>query len=346
MSYYIFHQSLIRYINSGCLRRRDVLISFFFPTLPFFLNAKKISNLFDKVKKIEKENKEKDRKKVYNVSLESCQSSDTGIGALRDYLFHRLNRDLYGVYIHGSLGVDEKINYSDVDAFVIIKGEVFQNPRRLARTAYKLNKALRYFHKIDPLQHHGWFVIAEIELGNYPQTYFPAELFKYAKSLFPGKGLTFKLSVDPERQDYEIPFFNLAIGLRYQLENEDYPGNMYQLKGLLSRFMLLPALYCQAKNRKGIFKKSSFDEARKDFSPSDWSIMDEVSEIRLGWHYSITKVQRYLMSRRSPLLMRLKRKFGPKIPPDLKEKLSPGFYERILDLVDQMEEKLHEIQVD
>lgn len=345
---YRFHQSLARYINSGCLRRRDVVISFFSSALLFFLNAKRVLEMYNnRSKSIKKESKKNERKNVclYEITLEPFPNSDPGINALRNFLLDTLNRDLCGAYIHGSMAVDEKINYSDVDALVIIKDEAFQKTSRLARVSYKLNKALTYFHKIDPLQHHGWFVLTESDLRDYPQTYFPWELFKHAKSLFPAKGLDIKLTFVPGIQDYKTPYMDLALGIRWQLENGRYPGNMYQLKGLLSRFMLLPVLYCQARDRKGIFKKFSFDAARKDFPASAWAIMDEVSAIRSAWHYSLDHLRRFLMTRRSPLWIRLKRRIGPRIPPGLKRKLSSGFYQRMLDLIEQMEEKLYEIQV-
>jgi len=335
---YTFHRHLVRYINSGCLKRMDVLLSFFFPALPLFLNASKVSNMLNRLKDVRERDKENFQ--FQEIFIEPYQCQYPYIEAMRNFLVETLKDDLYGAYIHGSLAMDEKIAYSDVDALIIIKDEVFQNPRRLAETACKLNRALKYFYKIDLLQHHGWFVLTESDLRDYPQTYFPWEIFKYAQSLLPEKGLKIKLSFDPEKQDYKTPFLDLVLGIRFQLENHGYPRNMYQLKGLLSRFMLLPTLYCQARDRKGVFKKFSFDAARKDFSPSDWAIMDEVSDIRSNWHFSLGPIRRYFMTRRSSLWIRLKRKVGPRIPPGLKRKLTTGFYQRIFDLIEQMEEKL------
>lgn len=335
-------RELAAYINSGCLSRTDRIISFFFRRMLFYKNARKISTRI--TSPINPENSSNNGSHSHHILVEPMNFPEKYITVLGKYLNKELKDDLYGAYIHGSIGADEKIHYSDVDALIIIEDDVFQNPTRLAATAYKLNRALKYFYKIDPLQHHGWFVLTEGDLSDYPQTYFPRELFKYARSLLPDKGMNIKLCFDPGKQDYKTPFLDLALGIRLQLEKGGCPGNMYQLKGLLSRFMLLPALYCQARDRKGIFKKFSFDAAREDFSASAWAIMDEVSGIRANWHYSLNPVRRYFMTRISPLWIRLKRNVAPRIPPGLKKKLTTGFYQRILDLIEQMEEKLHEIQ--
>ena len=279
------------------------------------------------------------------IEVERYNGANGYVLQMTGYLDKYLYDDLFGVYVHGSLGTCEEIAYSDFDALVIIKNNVLENPGRLAYVAKKLYGARKFMHKMDPLQHHGWFVLTENDLEDYPQNYFPKELFKYAKSLFPVKGFNIKFSPDPLEQDSRAPFYGLAMSMRVELENEDYPRDMYQLKGLLSRFMLLPALYCLAKNGKGIFKKFSFAEAKKDFSDPVWRIMDEVSAIRREWRCSVNILQRYLISRTSPMLLRFKRKIGPKVPADIKKKLSLDFYEAILDLIEQMEEKLHEIKV-
>jgi predicted nucleotidyltransferase len=333
---------LIKYINTGCLKRIDLILTCLGNRIPFHKNAEKISSRMRSHIDLKKNGNYGHHS--HYILVEPMTFEVKHITELSKYLNKELKDDLYGAYIHGSIGADEKIHYSDVDALVILRDDVFKNPTRLAATAYKLNRALKYFYKIDPLQHHGWFVLTEGDLRDYPQTYFPHELFNHARSLLPDKGINIKICFDPEKQDYETPFLDLARGIRMQLEKGCCPRNMYQLKGLLSRFMLLPAVYCQARDIKGVFKKFSFDAARKDFSTSAWAIMDEVSVIRANWHYSLNPVRRYFMTRRSPLWIRLKRNIGPRIPPCLKKHLSTGFYQRMLNLIEQMEEKLHEIQ--
>ncbi len=50
--------------------------------------------------------------------------------------------DLFGAYVHGSLGTYEEIGYSDFDALVIIKDDVFHSRQRLAALAAELGPIL------------------------------------------------------------------------------------------------------------------------------------------------------------------------------------------------------------
>ena len=236
------------------------------------------------------------------------------------------------------------LSYSDFDALVIIKDEVLENPKFLAYTAQKLNQALKIMYEFDPLQHHGWFVLTESDLKNYPQTYFPYEIFEYAKSLFSDKGLELEICYSPNDLDYVSPCIKLADSIIKKLQARKYPRNMYQLKGLLSQFMLLPALYIQAKEKRGIFKKFSFDLAKKDFEPTEWQIMEKVSQIRENWFYKINPVQRILLTVNHPLLRRIGTKFfAPSIPKSIAKKLEGNFYNEMLNLCLLFKRKLADV---
>ena len=96
--------------------------------------------------------------------------------------------------------------------------------------------------------------------------------------------------------------------------------------------MLLPALYIQARYGKGIFKKYSFSEAKKDFSHQEWDIMDQVSVLREEWSYNILSIKRYLISRVNPLSRFFAKKYAPRIPFHLEQILTPAFYEKMQNL--------------
>src|SRR5690606_11219768 len=120
---------------------------------------------------------------------EGDNAHDRRLGAyLRRALGGDLARDLAGAYVHGSLGSYEEVPYSDLDALVILNDGAFRSPARLARTARALGRARAFMYAHDPLQHHGWFVLTEADLRSHCEAYFPAVLFRYAKSLLPGQG--------------------------------------------------------------------------------------------------------------------------------------------------------------
>ena len=190
----------------------------------------------------------------------------------------------------------------------------------------------------DPLQHHGWFVLTELDLKFYCNVYFPVELFKYAKSLFDDKGLELEISLRESSFETRKAFEKMADAVIRKIENRQYPANMYQLKSLLSQFMLLPALYVQAKNGRGVFKRESFDLARIDFDSADWAIMDEVSQIRANWDCEISAFKKRLMSHPHVLSRYFTKRFGPEIPKKIGGVLTDEFYSRIKKLVVLMKE--------
>lgn len=264
------------------------------------------------------------------VTIQVYAGKNIFVTKMSTFLQRELHNDLRGAYVHGSLGTYEETNFSDFDALVIIKDEVLTSPIRLANVAAKLHKAQTIMLELDPLQHHGWFILTETDLEHYPEHYFPHELFKYAKSLL--TNCDTKLTINlPDTVEYSELFLTLAVGIHNRLRNGNFPRNMYDLKSLLSQFMLLPSLYIQLRDKKGIYKKKSFAEARKDFSPEVWSIMEEVSTIRKNWHYSINSIQKYIMTNPDFCARKLSKYIAPGIPDDILQVLTPHFYDRMAD---------------
>lgn len=251
-----------------------------------------------------------------------------------------LKDSLVGAYIHGSLGTYEEIGYSDFDALIIVKSGVVHSLERLVRIAMRLSAARVIMFDFDPLQHHGWFVLSELDLDHYPEHYFPTELFKYAKSLFLDQGLELTVKVQSSEETSLEAFSALSNSIVRRMEARDHPKNMFELKSLLSRFMLLPALYVKVRDKKSIYKKFSFEAARVDFSHADWSIMDQVSTFRENWLCTMSSWRRWLMARPKPIPRFLARKYAPAIPDSLRERLTDRFYAKMKHLAASMQGKL------
>jgi len=73
-----------------------------------------------------------------------------------------------------------------------------------------------------------------------------------------------------------------------------------------------------------------------------WTIMDEVSEIRAGWHVDIPPLKKKLLASGHFFTGRYARKFGPAIPAKVKERITADFYRRMHHLVVMMREKLNQ----
>lgn len=268
----------------------------------------------------------------FKVTIVPYNGTQKHVHLMQFCLIKNLKDDLFGVCLHGSLGNYEETAYSDFDALVILKDEVVGNVKRLANVAQELNCLRKVMLEMDPLQHHGWFVISEKQLNDYDETYFPSELFRYSKNILNTSSLSFSVFVK-EQTDYKKPFDDLCISTLQIIEKNMALSNLYVLKNLLSRFMLLPSLYYQYKNKKSIFKKYSFDEIRKNFTKDEWNIMDEISAIRMQWPLKINNLRKKVLVNFYFLHPKLLYFIYPSVPNPLKKKFNSIFLERMKEFV-------------
>lgn len=250
-------------------------------------------------------------------------------------LVERSDIKTHFIILHGSYADGSNINYSDFDG-LIIYNDIDVNEKN--KTDKFIKQSLKLIYKIDPLQHHGWFVINKSQLSNYPQDYFPYEIFEYSKSLT-GEEIEFEIDV-PDNSDYINSFKSLKKHLLITIE-EKKPENLYRLKSFLSGMMLMPGLYIQAKINKGCYKKDSFALAEKDFSAEQWLPIEIASKMRQGWNYKLNFLRSFFMTKQNRVFRILtKRFFSPGIPEEYRRFLTDNFYSSCKNLLDIMESKL------
>lgn len=329
-----FRRNLYKYVNGEFLSWRDTLISVIIPPTPFLLHAKRICQQYK-----EAFYPLPDEISPNHVKIEVYQGKNSHVLQMMEFLTD-LKEDLLGAYLHGSLGTYEEVPFSDFDALVIIKDELFKTPDRLARAALKINSAQAIMFDFDPLQHHGWFVLTEADLKSYPGDYFPVELFRHAKSLYPDQGLELRIRTKDSSQSIRQAFENLIQSITKLIDRKKKHQNMYWLKILLSQFMLLPALYVEIRDQKGIYKKFSFEAARVDFDVQDWSIMEEISLLREKWFFEISPFWRGLMTKPTKISRFLVRTYPPAVPKEIEKKLKEDFYRRMSHLTALMQRKI------
>jgi predicted nucleotidyltransferase len=319
-----------KYLQQGCLTKKDKLLSLISKNLPYQLNATVAANSF-------KSSEKKAGSAIQKVKVKPYTGNNHTVLKIKNYILSNLYNDLTGAYVHGSVATEELINYSDFDGLLIVKEEVLNSPSRLKRLALHLEITQKMALELDPFQHHGWMLLAENDLYCYDDSKFPLVLFDYAASLL-DKGNELSFSIDSESSDYLLPFTNLTTVLLKKI-SEGFPQSLYEIKLLLSEFMLLPALYIQAKDHQGIFKKFSFKAAAADFSNNDWSVMDDVSVIRQEWNYQInTKRERMAWElRRIPVISKFFRTVAPET---LQMKIDNKILLRMKNLIELMANKI------
>lgn len=329
-----FRVLLLKYFRNGCLSKTDKLLSVLFPSIPFNNNAKKISNYFNGVKDSSGE--------FESVSLQIENYSGVNIHAkkISDFLRLRIETEIIGAYIHGSVATSEEVPYSDFDGFIILKNDVLTNPEKLEEVARILIESENIMFEMDPLQHHGWFVFTENDFKDYPEYYFPHDLFRYSKCLFGETRIKFQLNKSGFKKECIESFNRLARGIINKLDSKAFLDNYYSFKNLLSEFMLLPALFIQSKTGNGIFKKFSFEKVKNELK-ENYAVMDEISSVRIKWNYKQPILYRYLRNKNIPLLKIFPSKyFSGNLPAELSDKFNNAFIKTMKDFVIELKANL------
>ncbi len=235
---------------------------------------------------------------------------------------------LKGAMVHGSFATGEEIEYSDFDGLIIISKDALQNKKLLAETAYKLHELRKIMHLIDPFQHHGWFVLSEYDLENYPEWFLPTAVLQNGKSLIGTTHLRVNVQEVPD-VDFKKSFMRLCDSLKRKLSASKPDWNLYQLKAIFSEFMMLPSAYVQARDDKGVFKKYSFAEMRRDFKDEEYTVMDEVSNIRMNWIYDLTEKQKKFFERIDFLSWKGRQKIELSTPVFIELSINNGIFSRM-----------------
>lgn len=241
------------------------------------------------------------------------------VADLATYVRTELAPYLLGFYLHGSLSTLDYTPFSDLDDLLILRRETVLEAERLAECARRCVEAARFLYEHDPLQHHGHFVLTELDLVRYPPAHLPPEVLPYA-TVIAGP-----MEIPLAAQDGSAGFRRAARHLAERLTRTRPPRNLWELKDLLARVMLLPALYLSALGQP-CYKKFAFERARASFDGS-WRAVEVASVLREAWSYRPSVRERILgylaLERLShpALFQRLLSKHAQPVPADLAARL-------------------------
>lgn len=216
------------------------------------------------------------------------------INRLYTYIRQNLAPYLVDAYIHGSLSTMDYTGYSDLDTLFIVKQEALEDPETIKRLERLFIRSTRFLYEFDPLQHHGHFFLMEADLKYYSQAFLPLSVFRDAASLL-GTGTTLEFRLRDCSQESKQRFIDsIRIVRRYVTQDQKKLKNPYFLKGVLSHFMILPALFLQVQDRY-VSKKESFDVLREQVPKSIYHTMDIVSNIRQDWDQQVTPAKQRII---------------------------------------------------
>ena len=296
------------------------MLSVFFPNSIFKRNAKMVSQLYQDISR-------HSSSELKAIAIPKYAGSHPQILLMKKEIAE-ISQYLKLAVVHGSYATGEEIAYSDFDGLIVISDSAISNPEILSEVAFRLHQIRRYMHRIDPFQHHGWFVLSEKELYNYPEWFLPTAVLKYCKSLLADVVIDIRIQEKPD-VDFRKSFTRICESVIKKLSSAKSDWNLYQLKSIFSEFMMLPSAYVQARDDKGIFKKYSFDEMRKDFSTQEFKVMDEVSSIRANWVVEVNGADRKLLERLDFLSWKKRQRMKMTIPIFIESFLNDGLFERM-----------------
>lgn len=245
-----------------------------------------LSSLYQDFSSVKSKNVKYSKKpKCMEFGIKDYKKTDLGylrpLFGLKGYASRNLRQYLAGFYLHGSFATRDYIKgWSDIDTSAIVSKETINDPKKLLELRKKMFYMRHFLYRMDPLQHHGSIVISEYDLQNYCNAYFPVEIFRYAKSFFRDEITDIKVRGHSQEALAKL-FWFVNYFRELKIEKRHIMGS-YEAKNLLHCITLFPTLYL---NARGVFvyKKFSFDIAKKDFNRKAWKVIDEASSIRRNW---------------------------------------------------------------
>jgi len=251
--------------------------------------------------------------------------------------------------VHGSIAtLDDTPGFSDMDLSFIIKKSVLKDPIRLLDLRKLAITILILTYEFDPFMHHGPYYIAEIDLGWYPDAFFPSSLFLLGVDLLePATELAVNIRPSEDVTDKMIDMFETFF--KQWKSNPCLLKNSFELEWLLGNAMILPALYLQYVTKLFHYKKDTFQLAKKDFTSDEWEPIDRASHLRVSLGsrpnpppgvIAIAKIVRW------PGILRVWGRYHPYSISRAKKvsvRLGKNYPQRVSHLIDVMKFKIHKV---
>ena len=207
-------------------------------------------------------------------SIKSCRLVPEWFKVLDGY-GKRLTSFGAKLIVQGSYADSKITNYSDIDLVILYKPF---NPEVL-----KIKKEIEIFLlSIDPLQHHGVFMIDITTFGFYWQMDLPVEVLKKAKYFGASETTLTITGVLEENIGSQKAVESILTVIINFLDKDFNQTGLWEWKFFLSDVLLLPTLILGSKG-KYIYKRDSFLVAKEMFSKEAWYCIEKATSIRDAW---------------------------------------------------------------
>jgi len=230
---------------------------------------------------------DKDREESLTVTVRNTYNpanyQKDGKARILNKLIEYLRRNKIESYvdtllIHGSFSTQDYVpGVSDLDMLIVINEDTMSHPSKLQRLHEICYRSLHYFYQIDPLQHHGYFVLTPFDLSYFPQTFFPTLLFDFSTLVFGNASFCVSLRpCDSEKKNILRSTLDYLGGT-----NPNGIKNIHAYKTYFGVLQLLPIAYFQYFG-ESIYKKDSFEPFIEKF-PRSAEIFKACRRLRFDW---------------------------------------------------------------
>lgn len=237
--------------------------------------------------------------KSYNIEIHKMQRFQenaysepllSGIITRIYRILHKgLGHHLQGVYLHGSLSTKDYVTEcSDVDILIILSREAFVDPEKIVQIRKIIIKAAYQSVLIDPLQHHGFFILCESDLKYFPVSFFPLELFQFSTILY-NKEKILRFSVRDDTALRRRKFLYAAMVARSYYIRHRPPRTAFEWKTFFQIQLILPCLFLQL-GGKCLYKREAIPHLRTLCPKIPWDVIETATRLRAERQYSRTGI--------------------------------------------------------
>lgn len=218
-------------------------------------------------------------KEILVKGIDSCQNS------IIKKIFSDLSpyKQSIDIYLHGSWADNTKTPFSDLDDFILLDIKKINKNQELEKICTILNKIDMKFCRIDPLQHHGHWIVNKEDLMNYDNSFMPLHILKESKVVLGNSLVSGKINIKLSDEGLIKNIINTCSSIR-KLSNKFFENsiNSYELKGLVGSFALMPAFIMQ---KKGLdyTKPEAINKAQSVFSNNALSCIEWSTNNRRNW---------------------------------------------------------------
>lgn len=184
--------------------------------------------------------------------------------------------------------------YADADLALYLDDEAFDAIPELLAFIVRFREGAASLFAVDPIQHHGPYVLLAAEAGCYSAAFLPPATLRGALTL---AGRPLPLSLSPLAEDRFFALESLVAawsGLRH-LAGAGWRtlADRYTAKYFSSLALLAPALFCGCLGRP-VDKRASFEVFKAEMDPASNAAIAAFERFRLDWRWTLSPPRRLL----------------------------------------------------